>query len=209
MGRRGRRFDQEQPGGSASCALCVYGALCAPAPPWKPGIFADSPNDEDFPGTLLAPGTEFRSEKAFRFRASPGWGGACNSVPFIKQITETNQRGPQQLKGTDAKTWLVAPRRGTVKIETGPAISGWGKPILAGCATGYGTAPVQTRLAVLPQDAAIVGVGNIGPQDVGEWVSAGARGVGLGLEIYRPGDTPAAVFEKAKVVVNALHQEKE
>jgi 2-dehydro-3-deoxyphosphogalactonate aldolase len=76
-------------------------------------------------------------------------------------------------------------------------------------ASTYGIAHVRALRAVLPPDARLLGVGGIAPRDVPEWMAAGACGVGMGSEIYRPGVSAATVLDKARAAVSALHQRRQ
>jgi 2-dehydro-3-deoxyphosphogalactonate aldolase len=71
-------------------------------------------------------------------------------------------------------------------------------------AATYGAAHIKALKAVLPADAEILAVGGAGVANLGEWWSAGARGFGLGSELYRPGQTPEGTFDKAKALVEAF-----
>jgi 2-dehydro-3-deoxyphosphogalactonate aldolase len=73
-------------------------------------------------------------------------------------------------------------------------------------ASTYGISHLRALRAVLPADARLLGVGGIAPRDVPEWIAAGACGVGMGSEIYRPGVSAATVLDKARAAVSALHQ---
>jgi len=75
-------------------------------------------------------------------------------------------------------------------------------------ASTYGILHLKALLAVLPPDASVIAVGGVGAREAAEWLSAGARGVGMGSELYRAGDSPAAVFAKARAVVELVNQEK-
>jgi 2-dehydro-3-deoxyphosphogalactonate aldolase len=57
--------------------------------------------------------------------------------------------------------------------------------------------------AVLPSEASIWAVGGVGPADLAAWRAAGAKGFGLGGELYRPGQTPEVTAEKARAAVAA------
>lgn len=74
-------------------------------------------------------------------------------------------------------------------------------------ASTYGIAHLRALRAVLPPDARLLGVGGITPRDVPHWMAAGACGIGMGSEIYRPGDSAATVLDKARAAVSALQQE--
>jgi 2-dehydro-3-deoxyphosphogalactonate aldolase len=66
---------------------------------------------------------------------------------------------------------------------------------------------VQALRAVLPGEAVILPVGGIGPEQMGEWWAAGARGFGLGGDLYRPGMSAQDVRGRATAaaaVVRAL-----
>jgi len=59
--------------------------------------------------------------------------------------------------------------------------------------------------AVLPPATLILPVGGMDPQTMAPWRAAGASGFGIGSAIYKPGDTPAVVGEKARRLIAALH----
>ncbi|MBR0648914.1 2-dehydro-3-deoxy-6-phosphogalactonate aldolase [Roseomonas terrae] len=65
-------------------------------------------------------------------------------------------------------------------------------------------AVLRALLAVLPTGTAVLPVGGIGAENVAAWKTAGAAGVGVGSSLYRPGDTPAAVQQKARALREAL-----
>lgn len=58
--------------------------------------------------------------------------------------------------------------------------------------------------AVLPKGTQVFAVGGAGPDNFGEWVAASADGFGIGSAIYKPGDSPATVGEKAAKIVAAF-----
>jgi 2-dehydro-3-deoxyphosphogalactonate aldolase len=70
-------------------------------------------------------------------------------------------------------------------------------------AATYGPAHIKALKAVLPTDAAVLAVGGAGAANLGEWWDAGARGFGLGSELYKAGQGVAETAEKAKAVVAA------
>jgi 2-dehydro-3-deoxyphosphogalactonate aldolase len=59
--------------------------------------------------------------------------------------------------------------------------------------------------AVLPKDTIVIPVGGIDAENANSWMTAGARGVGVGSSIYKPGDDPSIVERKARALVNAVH----
>jgi 2-dehydro-3-deoxyphosphogalactonate aldolase len=71
-------------------------------------------------------------------------------------------------------------------------------------AATYGAGHVKALSAVLPSEALIVPVGGVGPDQMAEWWAAGARGFGLGSDLYRPGMTAADVHIRARAAVDAI-----
>ena len=71
-------------------------------------------------------------------------------------------------------------------------------------AATYGAGHVKALSAVLPSEAVIVPVGGVGPDQMAEWWAAGARGFGLGSDLYRPGMTAADVHIRARAAVDAI-----
>ena len=67
-----------------------------------------------------------------------------------------------------------------------------------------GTDGLKALKAVLPPEAPVLAVGGVEPGDFAEWAAAGAYGFGLGSSLYKPGDTPEAVFAKAEAAVAAF-----
>jgi 2-dehydro-3-deoxyphosphogalactonate aldolase len=66
------------------------------------------------------------------------------------------------------------------------------------------TPPVLRAMrAVLPPGTAVMPVGGIDASNMAAWRAAGAAGFGIGSAIYKPGDTPAIVTEKARRLIAA------
>lgn len=68
-------------------------------------------------------------------------------------------------------------------------------------AGALGFAHARAIVEVLPRRAEIWAVGGTGAKDIAQWMHAGARGVGVGGSLYKPGDSPELVGERAR----ALH----
>lgn len=71
-------------------------------------------------------------------------------------------------------------------------------------AASYGAGHLKALGAVLPPDAVLLPVGGVGPAQMADWWAAGARGFGLGSDLYRPGMSPADVGARAAAAVAAL-----
>lgn len=65
-------------------------------------------------------------------------------------------------------------------------------------------AVLKALLAVLPQGTPVLPVGGIGAENLAAWRAAGAAGFGIGSALYRPGDAPARVGERARILRAAL-----
>ncbi len=63
---------------------------------------------------------------------------------------------------------------------------------------------LKAQRAVLPHDLPILVVGSVKPDSLAAWLEAGANGFGLGSGVFKPGDEPAQVLEKARAYVAAL-----
>jgi 2-dehydro-3-deoxyphosphogalactonate aldolase len=64
-------------------------------------------------------------------------------------------------------------------------------------------AVIKAWKAVLPRHVKIYAVGGVTPDNMGDWLAAGASGFGIGSSIFKPGMTPAAVKEAAGKLVSA------
>lgn len=57
--------------------------------------------------------------------------------------------------------------------------------------------------AVLPPHVGVVAVGGVTPHDFAEWREAGATAIGLGSELYRPGQSAEETYVKACAAVDS------
>ncbi len=71
-------------------------------------------------------------------------------------------------------------------------------------ASTYGPKHVKALLDVLPKDAVVQPVGGVGPGQMADWWAAGARGFGMGGDLYKPGFTPEQVHIRAVAAVAAM-----
>jgi 2-dehydro-3-deoxyphosphogalactonate aldolase len=63
---------------------------------------------------------------------------------------------------------------------------------------------VKALRAVLPKSAILIPVGGVDSSNAASWLSAGAKGLGVGSSLYRPGDDAKAVEAKAKILMDAI-----
>lgn len=67
-----------------------------------------------------------------------------------------------------------------------------------------GPAFVKAIRAVLPAQTLLFAVGGVSAQALAPYLAAGVHGFGLGSNLYKPGDAPALVRERAAAFVAAL-----
>ena len=71
-------------------------------------------------------------------------------------------------------------------------------------ASTYGAAYVKAMLDVLSKDVVVQPVGGVKPDQMAEWWAAGARGFGMGGDLFKPGFTPDEVHRRAVAAVGAV-----
>jgi len=71
-------------------------------------------------------------------------------------------------------------------------------------AEAYPPKVLRALRAVLPKEMPVLPVGSITPDNMAEYWAAGANGFGLGSALYKPGDLPAAVANKAAAFMKAF-----
>lgn len=65
---------------------------------------------------------------------------------------------------------------------------------------------IKDMTAVMPKHIDLFAVGGVTAENMHEWLEAGAKGVGLGSNLYRPGDSIEEVARKAGAMVSALQK---
>ncbi|MGB6105839.1 MAG: 2-dehydro-3-deoxy-6-phosphogalactonate aldolase [Pusillimonas sp.] len=70
-------------------------------------------------------------------------------------------------------------------------------------AEAYSPSVLSAIRAVIPHNIPILPVGGIKENAIAAWGSAGASGFGLGSALYRPGDTPDQVRQRAQAFIAA------
>lgn len=68
-----------------------------------------------------------------------------------------------------------------------------------------GPSGLKDLTAVIPKDVNLFAVGGVNVENMQDWLKAGAKGVGLGSNIYSAGDTPDDASHKAKLMIDAYH----
>lgn len=71
-------------------------------------------------------------------------------------------------------------------------------------AEGASPAYLKALRAVLPKDLALLAVGGVTPENLAEWMAAGAQGAGLGSALYKAGLSAGEVATRAQRFVAAV-----
>lgn len=67
---------------------------------------------------------------------------------------------------------------------------------------------IKAWKAVLPKHVKVHAVGGVTPDNMAEWVKAGAGGFGIGSSLYKPGATLTQIEQSAKALVTAWQKAK-
>jgi len=65
---------------------------------------------------------------------------------------------------------------------------------------------LKAQLAVIPRNVPVLAVGGVTPENLGDWMAAGAAGGGLGSALYKAGRSADDVAKVAKAFVAELHR---
>jgi 2-dehydro-3-deoxyphosphogalactonate aldolase len=71
----------------------------------------------------------------------------------------------------------------------------------------WGPRGLKALKAVLPEGTSLWPVGGVAADNLAQWTAAGATGFGIGGQLYRPGDAPTDVAQRAREFVRALRYE--
>ena len=69
-------------------------------------------------------------------------------------------------------------------------------------------AVIKAWKAVLPKHVKVYAVGGVTPENMGDWLAAGASGFGIGSSLYKPGSNLAKISESAHSLVSAWKRAK-
>jgi 2-dehydro-3-deoxyphosphogalactonate aldolase len=135
-------------------------------------------------GTVLSPGkVDAVKEAGGSFIVSPNTDAAV--------IRRTVELGMSAAPGFATPTEaFVAVDAGARHLKLFPAVS-------------FGPAHVKQVRAVLPRGVDVWAVGGVGPSSMAEWWAAGARGFGLGSDIYKAGQTAQETRTRARAAFEA------
>jgi 2-dehydro-3-deoxyphosphogalactonate aldolase len=87
--------------------------------------------------------------------------------------------------------------------EAFAAIAAGAKHLKLFPSSSFTPAYLKAICEVLPKQVSVWAVGGTGASNLGQWLAAGSRGIGVGGALYRPGDTAAVVTVRAAELVAA------
>jgi 2-dehydro-3-deoxyphosphogalactonate aldolase len=87
--------------------------------------------------------------------------------------------------------------------EAFAAIAAGAKTLKLFPAAAYGSRYLKALREVLPPDVSVLAVGGVGAAEMTEWLAAGAKGFGIGGELFKPGRPVAEIAERAAALVAA------
>lgn len=93
--------------------------------------------------------------------------------------------------------------------EAFAAIAAGAKHLKLFPSSAFTPAYLKAICEVLPKQVSVWAVGGTGAANLGQWLAAGSRGIGVGGALYRPGDSAAAVAARAGELLAAWHTVKE
>jgi 2-dehydro-3-deoxyphosphogalactonate aldolase len=133
---------------------------------------------------LIGAGTVLNPEDVERVAAA---GGQLIVAPNtdVRVIRRTVQLGLEPFPG------FMSPSEAFAAIEAGA------QRLKLFPANALGTGHLQAIREVLPGQVEVWAVGGTGAHDLAQWIAAGARGIGVGGSLYKAGDTPDVVRERA------------
>ncbi|MDP5210810.1 2-dehydro-3-deoxy-6-phosphogalactonate aldolase [Microbulbifer sp. 2205BS26-8] len=119
------------------------------------------------------------------------------------RLIVTPNVNPDVLTRVDALGLVPMPGFATA-TEAFAAVKAGAKYIKLFPAASYGSGHLRALRAVLPKDVNIVVVGGVSLSSLKEWRDAGAVGVGVGNDIYKPGMSAEDVAVRAEAWVKAI-----
>lgn len=64
---------------------------------------------------------------------------------------------------------------------------------------------IKAWKAVLPKHIPVFAVGGVTPDNMTDYIKAGAAGFGIGSSLYKPGDEVVSIADKARQFITAMH----
>ena len=150
-----------------------------------------------------------RLRKALDGRALVGAG----TVLTVDQVNQVADAGGQICvsPNTDVDVIRTAKVRGLLSLpgfltpsEAFQALAAGADALKLFPAEVGGMAGLRAVKAVLPKDMRLYAVGGVTPDNIDQWLAAGANGFGIGSALFKPGHDTATVGKHAEAFVAAM-----
>lgn len=136
-------------------------------------------------------------------------GGTMLSVESVEQVSAAGARlmvapncNPAVIQRARALNMICAPGVAT-PTEAFVALQAGAQVLKLFPAEVIGPRGLAAMKSVLPDEVPLWPVGGITPDSLDSWRSAGAGGVGIGSQLFKPGITAAALRERARAFMDA------
>jgi 2-dehydro-3-deoxyphosphogalactonate aldolase len=149
-----------------------------------------------------------RLQREFGARALIGAGTVLN----VQQVDEVASAGGQLIVSPNVNSDVIA-HAGVLGLESLPgfftateafaALAAGARHIKLFPASSVSGSHIKAIRDVLPHAIDIWAVGGTGAHDLGGWLHAGARGIGAGGSLYKPGDAASVVSGRARALIEA------
>jgi 2-dehydro-3-deoxyphosphogalactonate aldolase len=149
-------------------------------------------------------------------RLTAAFGESClcgaGTVLSVEQVDDVAAAGGRLIVSPNCNVSVIrhAVARGLIATpgfatptEAFAAIEAGAKILKLFPAEAYGAGYLSALGAVLPADVSVLAVGGVGAGTMGEWIAAGAKGFGIGSDLYKPRRSPSEVAERAASLVGA------
>ncbi|HMA52230.1 MAG TPA: 2-dehydro-3-deoxy-6-phosphogalactonate aldolase [Magnetospirillaceae bacterium] len=149
-------------------------------------------------------------------RLAKSFGDRClcgaGTVLRVDQVDAVAQAGGKLIVSPDTNAAVI---RRTVELglvsapgfatptEAFTAIAAGAKTLKLFPAAAYGTGYLKALREVLPADVSVLAVGGVVAAEMKDWLAAGAKGFGIGGELYKPGRPVAEIAERAAALIAA------
>ncbi|MCF2572869.1 2-dehydro-3-deoxy-6-phosphogalactonate aldolase [Brevibacterium sp. UCMA 11754] len=139
----------------------------------------------------------------------------AGTVLTADQVRECEQAGARIIVAPDTDREVIStalelgltPYPGaTTPTEAFAAIKAGATKVKLFPSSAVGISGLKAWREVLPAGTELFPVGGVGADNAAEWRNAGAAGLGLGSSLYRRGDRPADVHDRAQTIASAWVQ---
>ncbi|SMX90984.1 2-dehydro-3-deoxyphosphogalactonate aldolase [Brevibacterium aurantiacum] len=139
----------------------------------------------------------------------------AGTVLTADQVRECEQAGARIIVAPDTDTEVIqtalemglTPYPGAATpTEAFAAIKAGATKVKLFPSSAVGISGMKAWSEVLPTGTELFPVGGVGADNAAEWRSAGAAGLGLGSSLYRRGDRPEDVHNRAEAIASAWAQ---